>query len=232
MNLTIITTAQKTIIDTLIAEVNSETDWQKGPSLFLKLFANINIDGDPLVEDHVYSHYRYLPLSIYMLSRMNDTAVSDAYFRTYKERIDKEFIYPTNELYSYIQIFYKVILSHSSYPNTDNMTGAIFILRDLSFLQDVARERGRGNAKAVSWLKYLHNQIDNYMEEGDSKEQFCKEIEAELVKVNAALLSEKKEKTFETLNSIFAQIDEINNDDFLEEIHIAFVSKINARTKL
>lgn len=226
MNANIVTPEQKAIIDNLITEVNLETDWQKGPSLFLKLFANINIDGDPLVEDHGYSHYRYRPLSIYMLSRMNDTAVSNAYFRTYRDRIAKEFIYPTNELYNYVRVFYGVLSSHSSYPSTDNMMGAIFILRDLSFLEDVVKEHGRGNAKAVSWLEFLFNQIDNYMEEGEDRERFRKEIEDELVKAKAALLSEKKNIALGTLNTLFVKLAEINDPMFDDEVKRKFNEKI------
>ncbi|MFA6144051.1 MAG: hypothetical protein WCW84_06735 [Sulfurimonas sp.] len=230
MKIPILKVDEKAAIDNLITVVNLETDWQKGPSLFLKLFDEINIIGDPLVEDYVYSHYRYLPLSIYMLSRMNDTAVSNAYFRTYKEYIAKEFVYPTSELYSYIQIFYKVISSHSSYPSTDNMLGAIFILRDLSFLKDVTREHGRGNTKAVNWLQFLHDQIDNYMEDGDNKEQFRKEIEDELAKAKAALLSEKKDIALGTLNNLFIKLSDINDPLFLDEIKQKFDKKLSKHT--
>lgn len=65
-----LTPDHKTAIDSLIAEFSSKKDWAKSrenSELFLKRFQELNIDGDPLVEDYTHSQYRYLPLSIYLL---------------------------------------------------------------------------------------------------------------------------------------------------------------------
>lgn len=224
-----LTPDHKTAIDSLIDKSSSKKDWSKGrenAELFLKRFAELNIDGDPLVEDYTHSHYRYLPLSIYTLLSIGDTFISDAFYEAYSDRIHKEFVYATGDKYNYLQTFYGAITTWSGYPTTDNMIGAIFHLRDLSFFKDVAREHKGGKEKAVQWLWYLHNQIDFYMEEGDDREQFRKEIETELAKAEASLLSSKKENVLNTLNLLFNMLSEIDDPSFEDEVKQKFDEKI------
>jgi hypothetical protein len=223
-----LTPDQKIAVDSLITEMNLETDWQKRPPLFLKLFAEINIAGDPLVENYTLS-YRYLPLSIYILLGINDTLVSDAFYEAFGERIAREFIYPTGELYNYIWVFYRTLSFHPSSPSTDNMVGAIFILRDLSFLDDVQVNHGRRKAKVVDWLRYLHGLIDNYMEDGEEKELFRKEIESELSKAKDSLMGHKKAEVLSTIDKLFSKLSEIDDPMFYEEVKKKFHQMLNEK---
>lgn len=226
----ILTPDHKTAIDNLIVEFSSQRDWTKwreNAKVFVDLFAELGIDGDPLVSDHTHSQYRYLPLSIYMLLSIGSTSISDAFYEAYPDRINKEFVYATGDKYNYLQTFYGAITTWSGYPTTDNMIGAIFHLRDLSFFKDVSREHKGGKQKAVQWLRYLHNQIDFYMEEGDDREQFRTEIETELAKAEASLLFAKKEIVLNTLNLLFDMLSEIDDPLFVDDVKKKFDDKFS-----
>ncbi|MDD4969802.1 MAG: hypothetical protein PHT07_10285 [Paludibacter sp.] len=224
----ILTPDQKSAVDQLIADSSGIKDWSKSKEnaeTFLKRFEEMKIDGDPLVEDHVCSCFRYLPLSIYMLLGMNDTAVSDAYYSTYSDRINKEFVYATGDTYNYLQTFYEALTSFNSYPVTDNMIGAIFHLKDLSFFKSVVKEFKGGKAKAVQWLQFLDNQIDHYMKDGEQKDLFHKEIKAELSKVKDLLLEHKKAEVLSTMDSLFSKLSEIGDPVFREEVKQKFLKE-------
>lgn len=224
----VISPEQKAIVDNLITGFSSQRDWTKwkeNAKVFVERFAELNIDGDPLVLDHTHSQYRYLPLSIYMLLSIGSTSISDAFYEAYPDRIHKEFVYATGDKYNYLQTFYGAITTWSGYPTTDNMIGAIFHLRDLSFFKDVTREHKGGKEKAVQWLRFLHNQIDFYMEEGDDREQFRKEIASELSKAEASLLSAKKERIMGVLDELFSKLSEIDDVSFMDEVKRKFNAK-------
>lgn len=229
MNPAIITPDHKTAIDNLISEFSSQRDWTKwreNAKVFVERFAELGIDGDPLVLDHTHSQYRYLPLSIYMLLSIGSTSISDAFFEAYPDRINKEFVYATGDKYNYLQTFYGAITTWSGYPTTDNMIGAIFHLRDLSFFKDVTREHGGGKRKAVQWLQYLLNQIDFYMAEGDDREQFRNKIVSELTKAEASLYEHKKADVLLTMDSLFSKLSEIDDPVFMEEVKEKFLVKM------
>lgn len=162
MNSNIFNPEKKTLIDNLIADTLGKKDWSKlreNAEAFIRRFEELKIDGDPLVEDHTLCRFRYLPLSIYLLVSINDTAVSDAYYAAYGDRIHKEFINAVGDTCNYLQTFYEAISWASSYPTTDNMIGAIFHLKDLSFFKSVAAEYKGGKAKAVQWLQFLDRSL-------------------------------------------------------------------------
>lgn len=225
----IISPEQKATVDNLITEFSSQRDWTKwkeNAKVFVERFAELSIDGDPLVLDHTHSQYRYLPLSIYMLLSIGSTSISDAFYEAYPDRIHKEFVYATGDKYNYLQTFYGAITTWSGYPTTDNMIGAIFHLRDLSFFKDVTREYKGGKEKAVKWLQYLHNQIDFYMEEGNDRERFRKKIASELSKAEASLYEHKKADVLLTMDSLFSKLSEIDDPVFMEEVKEKFLIKM------
>lgn len=227
---TMLTPDQKIAVDQLIADSRGIKDWSKSKEnaeIFLKRFEELKIDGDPLVLDHMSSCYRYLPLSIYMLLSMNDTAVSEAYFSTYSDRINKEFVYATGDTNNYLQTFYEALKSFNSYPTTDNMIGAIFHLKDLSFFKNVTR--GGGTAKTVQWLQFLANQIDFYMTDGEEKELFRKEIKSELSKAKDSLMGHKKADVLSTIDELFSKLSEIDDPMFSEDIKKKFLSEMETK---
>lgn len=222
-----LTPDQKSAIDQLIADSRGIKDWSKSrenAEVFLERFEALKIDGDPLVLDHMSSCYRYLPLSIYMLLSMNVTAISEAYYSTYSDRINKEFVYATGDTYSYLQTFYEALKSFNSYPTTDNMISVIFHLKDLSFFENVSR--GGGKAKTVQWLQYLADQIDFYMAEGEERERFRKEIESELSKAKDSLLEHKKADVLSTIDEFFSKLSEIDDPMFCDKVKIKFEEKL------
>lgn len=222
------------MVDNLIAETRGRKDWSKwreNAEAFIKRFEELKIDGDPLVEDHSLCQFRYLPLSIYMLVSMNDTAVSNAYYVTYSNRIHKEFVNAVGDTCNYLHTFYEAISWGNSYAITDNMLGAIFHLKDLSFFKRVAAEHrgGSGKSKAVQWLQFLDDQIGHYMKEGEEKELFHKEIKAELQKAKDSLYKHKKADVLLTMDSLFSKLSEIDDPMFREEVKKKFLTKMEKR---
>lgn len=209
-------------VDVIIQSVKGEKDWSLRPALFAKLFSESGINPDALVlEDR-----RYIPVSIYMMLGINDTIVSDFFFKEYGDHIQKTFAVPEHgdTKYSYLGTFYHI--NEAEYNrSTDLMTGAVFLLKDISFNKNARRN----DERTVQWLQYLLSQIDRYMEEGADKDAFRLEIETELGKTKAAFVELKKRAIAGQLDRQMDEIAMIDDIDYLVEIKKTFDRKINER---
>lgn len=213
MNL-VISKEEESIINVIIGVVGNEKKWEKRPTLFLEHLALHKGLINKLVESY-RGVYRYVPISIYLLTEINDVGVSDAFFKRYGKEIEKEFLHPSGEVHSYTKFFFTLLTgNYPTYPTTDNMTGAVFALRDLTFLDSFYR----GNKKKAGFLEYLYNQIDNYMEASDEKEDFRAKILKEKKRTEGLVAEEKGEEVLDLLNELFVKIEQIGSPSFTKKV--------------
>lgn len=214
--------SMKSNVDEVIEATKAEKNWSVRPALFLELLSDSDIPLDALIlEDR-----KYVPVSIYMLLRINDTTVADLFYKTYGAYIQKTFTVPDHKgvKYSYLTTFYRI--NEADYNvTTDVMTGAVFLLKDISF----SKATNRNEQQTAHWLQYLLSQIDSYMADDDEKEAFRAEIETELKKVNAVLLESRKMSVSTQLDRLMSDIDDIDDVEFLLRIKGTFDRKINER---
>lgn len=214
---------EKAKIDNLIDAVRSEKNWTRRVELFLTLYAECGIEPNRLVMDD----RSVVPLSMYVVLMIGDTVVSDAFFKHYASYIEKSFDVPGHDYpYSYLGVFYGYNNAYYGL-STDNMIGAIFALCDLSFLKELKKEGISWSNKAATWLAYLSNQIDNYMEDGEEKELFREKIYAELTKANEDLLLRKKQAVMEHVDFFFAKLKDIDDHMFYREVNNIFGNKMS-----